>query len=149
MSPNPSTPAAQPARPSPLGAPSATGARVAHACLLALLEILILAALLRLPSRLRRLIARHGDNLPHSFTAAFAPDAPTHAAVIALGIVPDWILPGIRNRGMRPTPALRPPHRQHRPARAPPERPLSNPSPPPIPPRAQNPLPPEAAGPRP
>jgi hypothetical protein len=122
MSPTPSTPAAQPARPSPLGAPSATGARIAHACLLALLEILILAAILRLPSRLRRLIARHGDNLPHSFTAAFAPDAPTHAACVALGLVPDWILPGIRNRGMRSKPVLRPPARPRRPARAPPPR---------------------------
>jgi hypothetical protein len=43
-----------------------------------------------------------------------------HAACIEAGLVPDWILPGIRNRGMRPAaiPTRRRP--RARPARAPP-----------------------------
>ena len=43
-----------------------------------------------------------------------------HAACIEAGLVPDWILPGVRNRGMRPAAAplrLRP---RVRTARAPP-----------------------------
>jgi hypothetical protein len=106
MSVFPNTPAAQPAR------PDAIGARIAHAWLFALLAVLMLAFRHRLPAGYRRLLAR-GDALPPSFLAAFAPDAPGHAACIALGQVPDWILPGIRNRGMRPIPAPRPRPRPH------------------------------------
>ncbi len=57
-----------------------------------------------------------------------------HAAVVEYGLVPDWILPGIRNRGMRPArPA--PPRRPSAIAvRAPPRRlwpPISAKAPPP------------------
>jgi hypothetical protein len=45
-----------------------------------------------------------------------------HAACIEAGLFPDWILPGVRNRGMRPLDAPTPPNPQSRPARAPPSR---------------------------
>jgi len=113
MSEVPSTPAGQPAR------PSALGAGTAHARLLAVLEALILSFLLRLPSRQRRLPGRGGD-IPHTTLAAFAPDAPPHAPFVALGLVPDWILPHCPGRGMRSTPVLRPRTLARRTARAPP-----------------------------
>jgi hypothetical protein len=113
MSEIPSTPAAPaPAR------PDTTGVRFARAWLLAFLEALLLTICPRLPAGYRRLLAR-GDDLPPTFLAAFAPDAPTHAACIALGLVGDWILRCFPNRGLRPTPALRP-HLPPRTARAPP-----------------------------
>jgi hypothetical protein len=114
MSEIPSTPAAPaPAR------PDTTGVRFVRAWLLAFLETLLLTIRPRLPAGYRRLLAR-GDDLPPTFLAAFAPDAPTHAACIALGLVGDWILRGHPNRGLRPMPALRPTHPRRRPARAPP-----------------------------
>jgi len=112
----PFTPAAQRAR------PDATGARFVPAWLLVILEALLLTLLPRLPAGYRRLIAS-GNTLPPGFLAAFAPDAPTHAPCIALGLVPDWILPCFPNRGMRRTPVLHPRARRPRPARAPPAGP--------------------------
>jgi hypothetical protein len=114
MSDIPATPAApRPARPNP------HGVRFVRAWLFAWLATFILTLGPRLPAGIRRLIAR-GDDLPDSFLAAFRPDAPTHAACIALGLVGDWCLRGHPNRGMRPTPALRPAHRRRRLARDPP-----------------------------
>ena len=43
-----------------------------------------------------------------------------HAACIEAGLVPDWILPGIRNRGMRALPRASPTPRHTFPPRAPP-----------------------------
>jgi hypothetical protein len=43
-----------------------------------------------------------------------------HAACIEAGLVPDWILPGIRNRGMRPGAVPARLRRRARPVRAPP-----------------------------
>lgn len=61
---------------------------------------------------------------PHAIILPAIGRAP-HAAWIESGRVPDWILPGIRNRGMRPAapPACLRPHALRRralPARAPP-----------------------------
>lgn len=112
-----STPAARPARPSASSA-RPTHAHFARAWLLALLEMLVLTLRPRLPAGYRRLLAR-GDDLPPTFLAAFAPDAPAHAPAIALGLVGDWILSGFRNRGMRPASERRP-HLPPRTARAPP-----------------------------
>jgi hypothetical protein len=55
-----------------------------------------------------------------------------HAACIEAGLVPDWILPGIRNRGMRPAAVPLRLRRRVRPARAPPgipQPPRRNPPP--------------------
>ena len=77
-----------------------------NGALRAALEAWLLTWLVRrLPAGYRRMLER-GDELPPSFVAAFAPDAPVYAAAVALGFLPDWILPGIRNRGMRSTPGL-------------------------------------------
>ena len=113
-----STPAARPARPSASSA-RPTHARFVRAWLLALLDMLVLTLRPRLPAGYRRLLAR-GDDLPPTFLAAFAPDAPAHAPAVALGLVGDWILSGFRNRGMRHMPALRPTAPRRQPARAPP-----------------------------
>ncbi len=43
-----------------------------------------------------------------------------HAASIEAGLVPDWVLAGVRNRGMRPAAAPARLRRRARPARAPP-----------------------------
>ena len=43
-----------------------------------------------------------------------------HAACIEAGLVPDWILPGMRNRGMRPRAIKTPQPRHTLPVRAPP-----------------------------
>ncbi len=102
---------------------------------------LILALLLRLFGRTEAawIIAPHAranaTPQPNIFTHALI--MPTigrapHAAVIEAGLVPDWILPGIRNRGMRPAAIRSRPHRRTRPARAPPvRRPRSALKPPP------------------
>jgi len=91
------TPASEPAR------PSAPGALVAHACLLALVEALILSLLFTLPGPRAALIRRVLLRRVRTLATAFAPDAPSHAPAVALGLIPDWILPGYRNRGMRRT----------------------------------------------
>jgi hypothetical protein len=86
---------------------------------------LILALLFRLFGRTEaaRIItpAPTSDATPHPHALIIpAIGRAPHAAVIEAGLVPDWILPGIRNRGMRPakiSPRLR---RNTRPARAPP-----------------------------
>jgi hypothetical protein len=106
-----------PATPAP-ARPDTIGVGFVRAWLLAFLEALVLAIRPRLPAGYRRLLAR-GDDLPPTFLAAFAPDAPTHAACIALGLVGDWVLRCDPNRGLRPTPALRP-RLPPRTARAPP-----------------------------
>ena len=63
--------------------------------------------------------ANHADACPYASGMPTIGRAP-HAAFIEAGRVPDWILPGIRNRGMRP--AARPTRLRPRalPARAPP-----------------------------
>jgi hypothetical protein len=108
---------ATPAAPAP-ERPDTIGVRFVRACLLAFLGALFLTLRVRLPAGYRRLLAR-GDDLPPGFLAAFAPDAPAHAACIALGLVGDWILRGFPNRGSRATPARRP-HLPPPNARAPP-----------------------------
>ncbi len=89
------------------------------------LATLILALLVRLLGRTEAawdLSPHDTDDFDPSPTGILMPAigrAP-HAACIEAGLVPDWILPGVRNRGMRPAgrPArLRP---RARPARAPP-----------------------------
>ncbi len=97
--------------------PSVSDARRTCTPIFWLLEALILAFLLRMSPRFRRVLAR-GGVIPPTVLAALSPDAPAHALCIALGLVPDWILRGTRARGMRATPALRP--RPRRIARAPP-----------------------------
>lgn len=116
--------------PPPAPRPHAAGVR---AWLRAALEAWLLTWLVRrLPAGYRRMLER-GEDLPPSFVAAFAPDAPdapVYAAAVALGFLPDWILPGIRNRGMRSTPGL-PLQTCRRSARAPPaDRPSTSPFPP-------------------
>jgi hypothetical protein len=91
------------------------------------LEALILALLLRLFGRTE--VARHvsphfdrHDDRPYDAYAIASPPmgrAP-HAAVVEAGLVPDWVLSGIRNRGMRPAAVPARPRRRARPARAPP-----------------------------
>ena len=61
------------------------------------------------------------DHAPHTITMPVYGRAP-HAEFIETGRFPDWILPGIRNRGMRPSPRPVQPRRKARPARAPPPR---------------------------
>ncbi len=86
--------------------PHATLAFVAGACVLLLL-VALLRAFARLPAGYRRLLAR-GDDLPPSFLAALAPDAPAHTTHIALGLLRGWIMRCFPNLGMHPTPVLRP-----------------------------------------
>jgi hypothetical protein len=100
----------------PAPRPHATGVR-------AWLRLLLGAWILSwLPAGYRRLLGR-GEALPEGFLAAFDADAPHHVAMAALGLIPDWIMAGVRNRGMRPTPVLRP-HAPRRAARDPPLRPV-------------------------
>ena len=69
-----------------------------------------------------------------------------HAIFVEAGLVADWILPGIRNRGMRALPRPAPQPRHSRPARAPPETPHGR-FPAAVPsPRRQPPLCPGGAG---
>jgi hypothetical protein len=93
--------------------------------LLAWLEALILTLLLALPgqtldiagaARARRLLLRRTASL----AAAFAPDAPGHAAAVALGLIPDWILPAHPRKGLRRHAIRRPYARIPASARAPP-----------------------------
>ncbi len=117
-----SSPQAPSAARLPTALQAAAGARP-HATFLA---TLILALLLRLLGRPEPAWimppTAETDRTPHT-RAIYAPAigrAP-HAAVIEAGLVPDWILPGIRNRGMRPAAISPRPPRITRPARAPPD----------------------------
>ena len=56
---------------------------------------------------------------PHALIMPTMGSAP-HAASIEAGLVPDWVLAGVRNRGMRPARAPARLRRRARPARAPP-----------------------------
>ena len=56
-----------------------------------------------------------------------------HAIYVEAGLVADWILAGVRNRGMRPRAIEAPQPRRTRPARAPPRPPPRAPSGHPIP----------------
>ncbi len=88
-------------------------------------RVLILALLMRLFPRLRP-----AAPILAAFDLPTPENRPTycydvhgrapHAAVVALGLVPDWILVGAPGRGMRPTRHPRLPHRPTQPARAPP-----------------------------
>jgi hypothetical protein len=60
-----------------------------------------------------------GEYPPYALVLPTMGRAP-HAACIEAGLVPDWILPGVRNRGMRPAAAPARRRRRARPVRAPP-----------------------------
>ncbi len=106
----------------------AAAARPGHAGglgLAAALEALILVLLARLFARAAPAWHHAPDDFDEDERAAFFIIRPTmgrapHAAVVEAGLVPDWVLSGMRNRGLRP--AARPvrPRRRSRPARAPP-----------------------------
>jgi hypothetical protein len=83
-------------------------------------SLLLLLTLLRVlsPALCRRVLRRWSDS--PGFLAAFAPDAPCHAAHVALGLLRDWILRCLPNEGMHPTPVLRPRAPRPRPTRDPP-----------------------------
>jgi len=87
------------------------------------LAALILTLLLRLLARTDAawdLPPDHeDDSVPHALIMPTMGRAP-HAAAIEAGLVPDWILTGIRNHGMRPAAALQLRRRRARSARAPP-----------------------------
>jgi hypothetical protein len=132
--------------------PRADG-EAARATLRAAVEALLIALLLRLfPRRSWSLRAQAPLDLPPFDLPPFdlpALDLPApeirpawdyniygrapHAAVVALGLVPDWILVGAPGRGMRAHAPAPPPHRHPQPARAPPRAEF--------PPRAQKPPP--------
>jgi len=100
---------------------------------LAGLEALILVLLARLFGRATATWDIFPDDMddaaahPHAILMPAIGRAP-HAAVIEAGLVPDWILPGMRNRGMRPAALPTRPRRRNRPVRAPPPRCPENPS---------------------
>ena len=123
----------------PLARTSAALAAVADArpgaSLVALILALILALLLRLLARIDPAwLSPEDDEYEDEYTFdAYAicganPYAlhprpvgrAPHAACFEAGLVPDWILPGIRNRGMRALPRATPPPHHTLPARAPP-----------------------------
>jgi hypothetical protein len=92
---------------------------------------LILTLLLRLLARTEAawdILPEDTDDLDDADDYEYAPHAlrmPTmgsapHAASIEAGLVPDWVLAGVRNRGMRPARAPARLRRRARPARAPP-----------------------------
>jgi hypothetical protein len=88
------------------------------------LEALILVLLARLFARTEAAWHESPDDIDDDAPvyALFIPTmgrAP-HAAVVEAGLVPDWILSGIRNRGLRPAAAPARPSRRARPVRAPP-----------------------------
>ncbi len=98
---------------------------VARANIGAGMAALILALLVRLLGRTEAawtLFPKATDALeytPHAIRMSAVGRAP-HAACIEAGLVPDWLLPGMRNRGMRPSNAPARLRRRARPARAPP-----------------------------
>jgi hypothetical protein len=89
------------------------------------LAALILTLLLRLLTRTEAAwdtLPNTTDDLeytPHALIIPTMGRAP-HAVCIEAGLVPDWILPGMRNRGMRPAAIPTRLRRRARPARAPP-----------------------------
>jgi len=94
------------------------------------LEAFILALLFRLFARTEgtRHVSPHidrDDDRPYDAYAIASPPmgrAP-HAAVVEAGLVPDWVLSGFRNRGMRRAAIPARPRPRARPARAPPAAP--------------------------
>lgn len=106
----------------------AAAARPGHAGglgLAAALEALILVLLARLFARTAPAWHHAPDDVDEDERAAFFIIRPTmgrapHAAVVEAGLVPDWVLSGMRNRGLRPAAAAPRPRRRSRPARAPP-----------------------------
>jgi hypothetical protein len=89
------------------------------------LEALILALLARLFLRASTDSDRFPEHMEHVAPGPYSILMPAigrapHAACIEAGLVPDWILPGMRNRGMRPTAITLRLRRRARPARAPP-----------------------------
>jgi len=88
------------------------------------LETLILLLLARLFARAEAAWHDSPDDIDDE-APIYALVTPTvgrapHAAVVEAGLVPDWVLSGMRNRGLRPAPAAPRPRRRARPARAPP-----------------------------
>ena len=106
-------------------------AATARAQLGAGLAALILTLLLRLFARTEAawdILPEETEDFDYADEYAYTPHAlrmPTmgsapHAASIEAGLVPDWVLAGVRNRGMRPAMAPARLRRRARPARAPP-----------------------------
>ncbi len=87
------------------------------------LAALILVLLARLFGRAEALWQDVPDEIepfaPRGIVVPAVGRAP-HAACIEAGLVPDWILPGVRNRGMRPRAMSARHRRSARPVRAPP-----------------------------
>lgn len=87
------------------------------------LETLILLLLARLFARTEAAWRDSPEDIDDD--TAYALATPTmgrapHAAVVEAGLVPDWVLSGMRNRGLRPAAAPARPRRRARSARAPP-----------------------------
>jgi hypothetical protein len=118
------------------------GAEALRARLGAAAQALLLALLLRLLARtdaawdLEPEEWDEADESPRAWIILPTMGRAPHAACIEAGLVPDWILPGIRNRGMRPLAAHPRPRIITRPARAPPRHPTSCPDP--LPPGSGN-----------
>lgn len=96
---------------------------VARVRLAAGLQVLILVLLARLIARAETAWHDSPDNIDDDTSYALV--TPTmgrapHAAVVEAGLVPDWVLSGMRNRGLRPAAVPSRPRRRARPARAPP-----------------------------
>jgi len=88
------------------------------------LEALILVLFARLFARVEAAWHESPDNTGNQHDGC-APTTPTmgrapHAAAVEAGLVPDWVLSGIRNRGLRPGAVPERPRPRARPARAPP-----------------------------
>ena len=92
---------------------------------------LILTLLLRLFARTEAawdILPEDTDEFDDAYEFAYTPHAlimppmgrAPHAASIEAGLVPDWVLAGVRNRGMRPAAVPARLRRRARPARAPP-----------------------------
>ena len=97
-------------------------ARARHGAGLAALILALLARLFARSDTAWDTSPQTTDDLdcpPHGILLPTCGRAP-HAACIEAGLVPDWILPGIRNRGMRPAATPARARRRARPVRAPP-----------------------------